>query len=62
VTQEVEMEKEPDEPIIVSAEPTEDPPPFQPDPELIAYLEHDGKPTELEVEEMTEKANGVGDR
>jgi hypothetical protein len=58
VTKEVEMDKEPDEPTGGSLEPTEEPPPFQPDPELIAYLEHGGKPSELEVHEMTERAQG----
>jgi hypothetical protein len=43
------MEEEPDGPD--EKEPTE-PPPFNPDPELIAYLEHDGKPTREEVRRM----------
>jgi hypothetical protein len=52
------MEKEPEQPTDGSAEPTEEPPPFQPDPELIAYLEHGGKPSKLDVQEMAEKAEG----
>jgi len=61
VTQEVEMEKEPEQPDTPTGgtgEPTEEPPPFQPDPELIAYLEHGGKPSELEVREMAQRSTG----
>jgi hypothetical protein len=58
VIQEVDMDKEPEEPTGGSAEPTEEPPPFNPDPDLIAYLEHGGKPSEQEVREMGQKAQG----
>jgi hypothetical protein len=49
------MDKEPEQPTGDSAESTEEPPPFQPDPELIAYLEHGGKPSEREVRRIAEK-------
>lgn len=52
------MEREPEQPSQDPIEPREEPPPFQPDPELIAYLEHGGKPSEREVREMAEKAQG----
>jgi hypothetical protein len=50
------MGKEPDQPTEEPTGPAEEPPPFQPDPELISYLERGGKPSEREVREMTEKA------
>ncbi len=49
------MGKEPEQPEDPIG-PAEEPPPFQPDPDLIAYLEHGGKPSEAEVREMAEKA------
>ena len=49
------MEHEPQEPTGGSNEPGDEPPPFEPDPDLIAYLEHGGKPSETEVREMTER-------
>ena len=32
-----------------------EPPPFDPDPDLITYLERGGKPTEREMREIGEK-------
>jgi len=49
------MEEEPDRP---DAKEPPEPPPFEPDPDLIAYLEHGGKPSEQEVREMAEKVQG----
>jgi hypothetical protein len=46
-----EPEQPPQEPI----GPTEEPPPFQPDPELIAHLERGGKPSEREVRRIAEE-------
>ena len=37
-----------------------EPPPFQPDPDLIAYLEHGGKPSEAEVRDMAERVRHSG--
>ena len=34
---------------------TPEPPPFQPDPELIAHFERGGKPSEAEVREMADR-------
>jgi hypothetical protein len=52
------MEQEPEQPTGGSDEPGDEPPPFQPDPELIAYLEHGGKPSEAEVRELADKVRG----
>jgi hypothetical protein len=35
--------------------PTEEPPPFTPDPDLIAHFERGGKPSEVEVREMADR-------
>jgi hypothetical protein len=51
------MEREPEQPIQAPIEPIEEPPPFQPDPDLIAYLEHGGKPSGSEVQEMAEASD-----
>lgn len=47
------MEEKPDAPD--QTEPPE-PPPFDPDPDLITYLERGGKPTEREMREIAEQA------
>lgn len=47
------MEEKPDEPD--TTEPPE-PPPFDPDPDLITYLERGGKPSEREMREIAEQA------
>ena len=52
------MEQEPEQPTGGSDEPGDEPPPFQPDPELIAYVEHGGKPSEAEVRELADKVRG----
>jgi uncharacterized protein YneF (UPF0154 family) len=39
-----------------------EPPPFQTDPELIAYLEHGGKPSEAKVREMAERVRALSAR
>jgi hypothetical protein len=44
-----------EEPVRDPAEPTEEPPPFMPDPDLIAHFERSGKPTEREVREMAQR-------
>jgi hypothetical protein len=49
------MEHEPEQPTGGSNESGDEPPPFQPDPELIAYLEHGGKPSEAVVRQMAER-------
>jgi hypothetical protein len=49
------MEHEPEQPTGGSNESGGHPPPFQPDPDLIAYLEHGGKPSEAEVRQVADK-------
>jgi hypothetical protein len=46
------MEEKPDPPD--QKQPPE-PPPFDPDPDLITYLERGGKPSEQEIREIAEK-------
>jgi len=58
VNEEIAMEQEPEQQTQDPMEPADEPPPFQPDPELIAYLEHGGKPSEQEVQDMAHKAEG----
>ncbi len=59
MTREVSIDQEPvEQPIQDPIEPEEEPPPFQPDPELIAHLERGGKPSERAVRKMAEKAQG----
>jgi hypothetical protein len=48
------MEREPD-PQAAPNEPDEVPPPFDPDPRLVANLEQRGKPTEAEVRDAIER-------
>jgi hypothetical protein len=52
------MEHEPGQPAQDPVESAEGPPPFQPDPELIAHLERGGKPSEREVRDLAEKVRG----
>jgi hypothetical protein len=52
------MEREPEQPTQAPIDPVEEPPPFQPDPDLIAYLEHGGKPSGSEVQEMAQGPRG----
>jgi hypothetical protein len=48
------MEKEPD-PHAATDQTDEVPPPFDPDPRLVANLEQRGKPTEAEVRKAIER-------
>jgi hypothetical protein len=50
------MEYEPEQPSADPLQQSEEPPPFQPDPDLIAYLEHSGKPTKAEVQREVKRA------
>ena len=49
------MEHEPERPSADPPQSSEEPPPFQPDPDLIAYLEHSGKPTAAEVHDAAKE-------
>jgi hypothetical protein len=44
-----------DEPEVPASTQTPDPPPFDPDPDLITYLERGDKPAREEIRELTER-------